>query len=403
MHFSRSPRWNRLFNKRQRKFLLSLMATFLCVCGRANFTNLSRYSDLNEKTYRRNYAKSVPFTTIHRKLIEQCSSPQNERIAAVDCTFVPKSGKKTEGLDCFYNGSHSKSERGLEWSVLSIIDLNQNTAYTLNASQTKATKDETETRTQQYLKQVQENRQSLPSDIKYLVGDGYYSKKPWIDEIRKLKLHVIGKLRSDASLKYFYTGPQKARGRKRQYSGNVDLNNIDNPPNHSAGFKFVATVDEKIELYSTWVYSPAFKRTIQVVYLRKAISNGFLTALLFCTEQSCSALDVYRYYKARFQIEFIFRDSKQFLGLTHCQARDAQKLDFHFNAVLMTLNVLKADWFHHQVPVQSIKPFSVTNYKRRAFNQYLLQSFLSRSGLKQTCKKLEPHYLQCLELGLISS
>ena len=377
------------------------MTTLLCVCGRANFTNMSRYSELNEKTYRRHYAKPLAFTTIHSKLIEQCSSPEEERIAAIDCTFVPKSGKKTEGLDSFYNGSHSKSERGLEWSVLSVIDLNQNTAYSLNAIQTKASKSNT--RTQQYLEQVQENRDALPSDIEYLVGDGYYSKKSWIDGIRKLKLHVIGKLRSDARLKYFYTGSQKARGRKRQYSDKVDLNAIDSPPVHADGFKWVATVDGKIEVYSAWVYSPAFKRGIQVVYLRKVTATGFWTALLFCTDKFCSALDVYRYYKARFQIEFIFRDSKQFLGLTHCQARDAQKLDFHFNSVLMTLNVLKVHWFGNPISGQPIKPFSVANYTRRAFNGFLLQTFLARSGLELTCKELETHYLQCLELGVIAS
>lgn len=379
------------------------MKTLLCVCGRANFTNMSRYSELNEKTYRRNYAKPLAFTTIHSKLIEQCSSPEQERIAAIDCTFVPKSGKKTEGLDHFYNGSHSKSERGLEWSLLSIVDLNQNTAYPLNAIQTKASKSNT--RTQQYLEQVQENRDALPKDIEYLVGDGYYSKKPWIDGIRKLKLHVIGKLRSDARLKYFYTGPQKSRGRKRQYSENVDLNAIDNPPEHGAGFEWIATVDEKIDVYSAWVYSPAFKQAIKVVYLRKVTTTGFSTALLFCTDKSCPALDVYRYYKARFQIEFIFRDSKQFLGLTHCQARDAQKLDFHVNSVLMTLNVLKVHWFghRHRTSVKPIKPFSVANYTRREFNGFLLRTFLARSGLEQTCKELETHYLQCLDIGLIAS
>jgi len=239
---------------------------------------MSRYSDLNEKTYRRHYAKPLPFTTIHSKLIEQCSSPKQERIA--------KSGKKTEGLDYFYNGSHSKSERGLEWSVLSVIDLKQNTAYPLNASQTKASKSNT--RTQQYLEQVQENRDALPSDIEYLV---------------------------DSRLKYFYTGSQKARGRKRQYSDNVELKTINSPPAHADGFEWVATVDEKIDVYSAWVYSPAFKRGIQVVYLRKVKATGFSTALLFCTDKSCSALDVYRYYKARFQIEFIFRDSSNFWGL----------------------------------------------------------------------------------------
>ena len=373
----------------------------LCFCGRANFTNLSRYSDVNAKTYRRNYAKSIPFTTVHGKLIEQCSSPQNERIAAIDCTFVPKSGKKTEGLDYFYNGSHGKSERGLEWSVLSIIDLNQNTAYTLNASQTHASKDET--RTQQYLQQVQENRDALPRDIEYLVGDGYYSKKTWIDGVRQLQLHVIGKLRVDARLKYFYLGSQKARGRKRKYSERVNFDSIEHPPEHAAGFEWVATTKQKIEIYHAWVYAPAFERALQIVYLRKATATGFATALLFCTDQSCSAMDVYRYYKARFQIEFIFHDTKQFLGLSHCQARDAQRLDFHVNSVLMTLNVLKVHWFQHQTSGQSSKPFSVANYKRKAFNEYLLQTFLVRSGLEQTCQEFETHYLQCLELGIIAS
>jgi len=48
---------------------------------------------------------------------------------------------------------------------------------------------------------------------------------------------------------------------------------------------------------------------------------------------------IYLYYKARFQIEFIFRDSKQFTGLADCQARDLTKLDFHFNSSLTVLKL----------------------------------------------------------------
>jgi len=44
------------------------------------------------------------------------------------------------------------------------------------------------------------------------------------------------------------------------------------------------------------------------------------TALLFCTDIDCAALDILRYYKARFQIEFVFRDAKQYTGLCDCQA-----------------------------------------------------------------------------------
>lgn len=184
---------------------MTLTATLLIVCGRANFTNLGRYSDLNEKTYRRHYAESIAFEDIHRALIDAASSPSAERIAVNDCTFVNKSGKKTEGLGFFYNGSHSKSERGLEWSVVSIVDMEQNTGYTLHAQQTPAElsnseKEAGETRTDWYLKQIQQVRSNLPDDIKYLASDAYYSKKKWVDGILKLDLHVIGKLRCDSRL-----------------------------------------------------------------------------------------------------------------------------------------------------------------------------------------------------------
>lgn len=375
------------------------------VCGRANFTNLSRYSDLDEKTYRRHYAQPLPFTSLHQELIKQGSSSKHERIAAIDCTFIPKSGKKTQGLAQFYNGSHGKSERGLEWSVLSVIDLNQNTAYTLNATQTLESPEHSDqaSRTQQYLEQVRAHRTALPADIRYLVGDGYYSKQPWIDGIRQLGLHVIGKLRCDANLRYFYGGPQKSRGRKRLYSERVDFFAIDAPPEHADGFEWIATVDDENELYRAWVYSPAFNRAIQVVYLLKVTPTSCCYALLFCTDPTLSAVDVYRYYKARFQIEFIFRESKQYLGLTHCQARDAQKLDFHVNSVLLTLNLLKVQWFRTKTQSQLKQPFSVANYKRRALNEYLLHTFIERSGLEQSRDKFQSQYLQCLQIGLIAS
>ena len=38
-------------------------------------------------------------------------------------------------------------------------------------------------------------------------------------------------------------------------------------------------------------------------------------------------LKLYHYCKARFQIEFLFRDAKQFTGLSNYQARSEAKLD----------------------------------------------------------------------------
>ena len=70
------------------------------------------------------------------------------------------------------------------------------------------------------------------------------------------------------------------------------------------------------------------------------LPNG-VRRLYFSTDESMSGRDVMEYYTTRFQEEFCFRDAKQFLGLTDCQARDKRKLEFAFNSSFTALNVTK--------------------------------------------------------------
>jgi hypothetical protein len=80
--------------------------TLFVVCGNVNFANLSRYSNLSEKTYRRHFKDTIGFETLNQSVIDHVHRPQKgTRIAAVDCTFVGKSGRRTEGLDLFYKSS----------------------------------------------------------------------------------------------------------------------------------------------------------------------------------------------------------------------------------------------------------------------------------------------------------
>ena len=57
---------------------------------------------------------------------------QHDKIAAIDASFINKSGKHTEGLSMFWSGADGKSKKGLEMSLISIVDVNANTAYVLN-------------------------------------------------------------------------------------------------------------------------------------------------------------------------------------------------------------------------------------------------------------------------------
>ena len=88
------------------------MTTIFVVCGKVNDTNLSRYSDLSERTYRRHFQQGLGFESLNQGLVESLRQEACPQIAVVDCTFVEKSGRHTYGLDWFYNGKTQRPERG---------------------------------------------------------------------------------------------------------------------------------------------------------------------------------------------------------------------------------------------------------------------------------------------------
>jgi hypothetical protein len=100
--------------------------------------------------------------------------------------------------------------------------------------------------------------------------------------------------------------------------------------------------------------------------------------------------------------EFIFRDAKQFTGLTDCQARDAQKLDFHFNASLTALNMAKWEQYQ-QRNIEEPFVFSMASYKRRKLNQHLLERFIHNLDLDETLIKMHPNYQTLCDYGLLVS
>ena len=113
--------------KPQKKFLVILFLTILLMRGKVNFRNMSRYSDLNEKTYSRQFRKPFDFADFNKQLIEETVPSHHEKIAVMDCSFITKSGKETYGLGFFYDSSHDQAAKGLEVSNLAVIDVTDNT------------------------------------------------------------------------------------------------------------------------------------------------------------------------------------------------------------------------------------------------------------------------------------
>ena len=105
-------------------------------------------------------------------------------------------------------------------------------------------------------------------------------------------------------------------------------------------------------------------------------------------------------YGARFQIEFLFRDSKQFTGLTDCQARAEAALSFHFNAALATLNLVHAEEMNAQLGEEP-QVFSMASGKQRKFNERLLELFRACrvTEVGSLGERFQPKEHQVLVLG----
>ena len=209
-------------SKPQSKFLITLFSAILAARGKINFRNLSRFSDISEETYSRQYVKPFEFIAFNREVIDEALGKDSERIVAYDPSFIPKSGKKTYGLDYFWNGCHRRSEKGLEIATLAIVDIEKNTGFALSTRQTEPTQqmpkqvdkpttqeaakpdevkktavqkgkkkkgkaqskkrrrkyeDDDETLIDQYLQQLRDARPFLRSCEKYTVVDGAFAKK----------------------------------------------------------------------------------------------------------------------------------------------------------------------------------------------------------------------------------
>jgi hypothetical protein len=389
-------------SKKQRLFFTIFMKTLLSIHGKINFQSLSRYSGLVEKKFRRWYKKPFDFVLFNALAIQKIAKTKSS-ICAFDACFLEKSGKKTYGLDYFWNACANKVQKGLEVSAAAIIDVSTKTAYPLGASQTPPAEDikkltglKEATRIDFYLSYIRSIQSSIKKFTMIMVFDGFYTKKKFVDGIVEMEFIVVGKLRIDANLKKLYRGPRKkTRGRPKVFEGKCD-------PQKLEGFLFEEKIDKETVIYSGIFYHCSLKREIKVVAITKADTSKSAIALIFSTDLEMSAVEIYKCYTARFQIEFSFRDAQQFTGFGDCQSRQKEAIDYQVNASLAVITVVKVQEQIDRGNPQKRFVFSMFNHKVKNHNESLISRFISMLGLKLTSVKSNPVYNDMLNYGVIS-
>jgi len=391
-------------NKPRRNFISSTIILYLSMRGRYNFKGLERYGAYSEKSYRLHFEKDFDFTKFNTEMWRNHLS--DKCIIAFDPSYLPKSGKHTPGKGTFYSGCLGKATGGIEIGCIGIVDLNHNTAFNLEAIQTpspKELKTSGKSLIDHYASIIKDRSVELLKISKYLAVDGYFAKNTFVNLIKgATKLELICKLRQDANLKYLYKGPKKkGRGRPKKYDGKVNTKKID-----KRRFKKIHQ-DEDVFLYQAEVWSVSLKRIINVVYA-EFLDEGKPTnryAFFFSTDMLLDGKWIYKYYKARFQIEFLFRDAKQHCGLTHCQARSRTKLSFHFNMALTAVGVAKTAHYlkENKQDFKCRKPFSLANIKTLYFNELMLDLFIFNFQIDPNLMKNKKAINRILEFGKIAT
>lgn len=387
-------------NKARRDFMLTIFMLFMGLRGRYNFLNMARYGQYGEQTYRNHFRKSFDFKRFNKELIKQKCSPH--LINAFDPSYIPKSGKQTEHMGWFWSGCSGKALKGLEIGGFAVVDQKNNTALSLEAIQTPSVQElrsQGMSLTDHYASLVIERKDILHAFSVYLAVDGYFAKKGFVDAVmNNTELHLVCKLRNDANLSYIYHGkPTGLPGRPKTLDGKIDMKKID-----KQRIK-LCYEDDMVKAYDGIVYSKILKRKIRMAYVEFWEKDKYTGryAVLFSTDLELEGQRIYQYYKSRYQIEFLFRDAKQFTGLTHCQARDEKKLHFHFNASLTTVSIAKAA-YHLPVAKRENTSFSMSDVKTMHLNKIIADRIFSNLGLDLNCKKIRRIYRDALWVGKIA-
>jgi len=149
--------------------------------------------------------------------------------------------------------------------------------------------------------------------IVYFVYDGALGNNAGLQGVTQTGLHLISKLRHDSKLYFPFAGEYSGKGRRRKYGDKLT------PETLTEAHLKAESVEKDIRtrVYQAQAWHKNFPELLNVVVIVKTDMKTGRTAkvLLFSDDLTLASETLIEYYSLRFQIEFDFRDAKQYWGL----------------------------------------------------------------------------------------
>jgi putative transposase len=330
-----------------------IIPAMLAMTGRVTMLGISRWTEKggSYRTVQRFFSTVIPWATVFWLFFRQyLLDAKATYILAGDESIVTKAGKKSYGLDHFFSSLYGKPVPGLAFFALSLIHVAERRSSPVMVEQrvrsaeekaaAKAKKeakkkpkqgkpgrpkgsknqDKTQVTLTPELLQIQRMIQKLLSlimgviHIRHIVMDGKFGNNNALQMVRQCGgLHLTSKLRGDSALYFRYEEPYAGCGAPQKYGDRIDYAHIPDK------YRQETRTEKEIQtdIYQMEMLHKEFAQSLNVVILVKTNlkTGAWGHVILFSSDLALDYASLIEFYSLRFQIEFNFRDAKQYWGL----------------------------------------------------------------------------------------
>lgn len=380
-------------NKTTLRQLGHIVPAMLAMTGRVTMLGICRWTDKggSYRTIQRFFNSPIVWANVNWFFIRHHLLGQQEVVLiGGDESVVTKSGKKSYGLDRFFSSLYGKPVSGLSFFSLSLISVKQRKSYPVMMEQvvkdkadkpTKKTKAKKQRRKRgrptgsrnknrrkveltAYLLQIQTMLNTLLHLLGidlipvYCVMDGAFGNNNALQMVQQCSLQLISKLRYDAALYFPYDGPQKKWGANKKYGDKLTYDQL--PERYLKESQVTQGIQTNI--YQMQLWHKLFPDRLNIVIIAKINLKTQTRAhvVLFSSDLDLAYDKLIDYYRLRFQIEFNFRDAKQFWGLEDFMNVNQTPVYNAVNLAMFMVNVSQLLIRHFQTACPT---FSVNDLK----------------------------------------
>lgn len=368
-----------------------MIEAIIAMTGRVTMLGISRWTEQggSYRTVQRFFKGNYQWSMLRWLLIKQYlrSTLVGVWIVIGDEVVITKSGKETHGLGRFYSSIQNQPVSSLCFINISLLNVESRRSYPLvleqllrkkaKESAPKAAspkrkpgrpkgsknKNHAEVKLSAFQLQLQGCiRQALKltgNDIKldYFVYDGALGHNGGLQMVKQTGLHLISKMRQDSSFYFPFNGQYSGKGQPRKYGDPLMIESLsDTYLCHERVNKGI-----KSHIYQVNVWHKKFPCLLNVVIIVKEnLKTGKMAkAILFSDDLTLAYDSLMNYYQLRFQIEFNFRDAKQYWGLEDFMNIKKTQVSnaANFSLFMVTLSQLLLP------QIESLKSKSILDFK----------------------------------------